>query len=48
MKQRRLNLDVDYFGIILYNIKINPIKYLLLLNFTLLISLFLLLRNYFA
>ena len=47
MKQYRLNLDVDYIGIILYNIKTNPIKYLLLLNFTLLLSLFLLLRSYF-
>jgi hypothetical protein len=47
MKQYRLNLDVDYIGIILYSIKTNPIKYLLLLNFTLLLSLFLLLRNYF-
>ena len=47
MKQRRLNLNVDYIGIILYNIKTNPIKYLLLLNFILLLSLFLLLRSYF-
>lgn len=47
MKQYRLNLDVDYIGIILYNIKTNPIKYLLILNFTLLLSLFLLLRSYF-
>ena len=48
MKQRKLNLDVDYFGILLYNIKTNPIKYLLLLDFILLLSLFLLLRYYFA